>query len=303
MAHGHHHHHEGSEISGKNLLLATILNFAITIAEVIGGLLSNSLALLSDALHNLSDSVAVLLAWIANKVSKRKNTEKRTFGYKRIEILTALFNAVVLIVISFFLFYEAYRRFYEPEEIKAGLMLIVAVIGLIANILSVFILKKDSKENLNVKAAYVHLIGDTLSSVAVIIGGILIYFYDIFWLDPLLTILIGLYILKETWSILKETIDILMQTTPAELDLQKVKTEIEQLKEILNIHHVHAWKLTDKEIHFDCHVDLRSDQRLSEIEAIRKNIEELLYYKFGINHITIQFEYENCDSKSLIASK
>jgi cobalt-zinc-cadmium efflux system protein len=294
---------EHHQLSGKNLLWATLLNFIITAAEVVGGLLSNSLALLSDALHNFSDGVAVFIAYLANKVSKRSTTEKKTFGYKRIEILAALFNAVVLVAISIYLFYEAYKRFRNPQEIKAVLMMTVAIIGLLANIAAMVLLRKDSKHNLNVKAAYLHLLGDTLSSVAVIIGGVLIYFFNLYWIDPLVTVIIGFYILKETFEILKETIDILMQSTPSELNLHEIKADIEQLDHVSNMHHVHAWKINENEIHFDAHVDLNEDMPLLKLQSIRDKIEKRLIEQFGIYHVTIQFEYGCCDDKNLIAGE
>lgn len=294
-SHGHHTH-----LNENNLLFATALNLVITIAEIIGGLISNSLALLSDAIHNLGDTFAVMLAYIANRISKKDATEKRTFGYKRIEILAALLNAVVLIVIIIFLFIEAYHRFQSPEPIKGLVMFIVASVGLAANLIAVLLLKDDSKSNINIRAAYLHLLGDTISSVAVIIGSVLIYFYHIYWIDPLITILIGLYIIKEAFVILKESVDILMQSTPSSIDLHEVVTEIEKHKDINNVHHVHAWKLDDTQIHFEGHIDLDDDLSISESDLIRAEIENLLKIKFGISHVTIQFEYNCCDEKKVI---
>ncbi len=299
MSHHQHHHHKG-EINSKNLLFAIILNFVITAAEIVGGLLSNSLALLSDALHNLSDGVAILIAYIANRISKRSSNERRTFGYKRIEILAAFFNAIILLVIIIYLFYEAVLRFYNPEPIKGLIMFVVATIGLLANLLAVFLLKKDAKINLNIRSAYLHLLGDTLSSVAVIIGGILIYFFEIFWIDPLITILIGIYIIKETWSILRETIDILMQGTPHGINIKKVQDSLEALEYIENIHHLHIWSLSDQQVHFECHIDLKEDLQVSRTDHILREIERLLGERFHINHVTIQFEYNACDIKTVI---
>lgn len=286
--------HEQKEINSRNLLIVTVLNFTITAAEVVGGLLSNSLALLSDALHNLGDGIAVLIAYIAHKVSKRPSTDRKTFGYRRVQILAALLNGIVLIVISVYLFYEAYHRFLDPEPIKGLIMFIVASIGLAANLVAVLILKKDSKKNLNVKAAYLHLLGDTLSSVAVIFGGLLIYFYEIYWIDPLITVLIGAYILKETFQVLKETVDILMQSAPGDVDAGKVRKRLESFGEISNVHHIHLWMLDDQSIHYESHIDLNEDLALSQTESLRKNIENTLREEFGIHHITIQFEYDGC---------
>jgi cobalt-zinc-cadmium efflux system protein len=203
----HESHHQPGNVKGNRLLAATILNFIISIAEISGGLISNSLSLISDALHNLSDGLAIFIAWIANKIGRRPSNSKRTFGYKRIEILAAFFNALILIAISLYLFYEAILRMIAPEPVKGLIMLIVALIGLLANLAAVLLLRGDAKRNINVKAAYLHLLGDTLSSVAVIIGGTLIYFFEFYWIDPIITIVIGIYIIKETWTILKQTID------------------------------------------------------------------------------------------------
>lgn len=297
--HGHHHNHHHN-LKGKNLLIATVLNLIITVVEIIGGLISNSLALLSDAVHNLGDTIAVLLAYIANLVSRKRADEKKTFGYKRVEILTALLNAVVLIVITIFLFIEAYKRFQDPEPIKGLIMFIVATVGLIANLVAVLLLKGDSHGNLNIRAAYLHLLGDTISSVAVIAGSVLIYFFSIYWIDPVITILIGLYIIREAYIVLKEAVDILMQGTPSSIDLQEIVDEIEKHDDINNVHHVHAWKLDDTQIHFECHIDLHKDLPLSITDNIRSEIESILQNKFGISHVTIQFEYNCCDQKSMI---
>ena len=246
MSHHHHHHDHSGE--GRSLLLATLLNVLITVVEIIGGILSNSLALLSDAVHNLGDTLAVLLAYVAGRISKRKSNERKTFGYKRVEILAAFFNALVLIAISVFLVYEGIQRFSEPEPIKGLLMFTVASAGLVFNLLAVLILKKHSANSLNIRSAYLHLLGDTLSSFAVIIGGILIYFFDIYWIDPVITILISIYIIKETWDVFRDSSNILMQATPEGLDVQKIIGALIKVEGIQNIHHVHLWSLERKGI-------------------------------------------------------
>ena len=224
------HHHHKNDQQGQKLLWASILNLSISVFQIAGGLISNSLSLLSDALHNLGDSSAIFVAFMAGKVSRKKPNARNTYGYKRIEILAALLNAIVLISICIFLFFEAYRRFIDPQPITGKLMLVVAMFGLLANLLSVIILHKDKSNNLNVKAAYLHLLGDTLSSIAVIAGGILIWIWKLYWIDPLITILVGIYILWHTWDIVKETLNILMQTAPDFIDVEEVKTEVEKNK-------------------------------------------------------------------------
>ena len=292
--HHQHNHHDTNNLQGKKLLWVAVLNLSITIVQIIGGFISNSLSLLSDALHNLGDSSAIFIAFLAGRISGRKPDVYRTFGYKRVEILAALFNAVVLISICIFLFYEAYKHFLEPEPIKGKLMFIVATFGLLANLISVLVLNKDKDHNLNIKAAYLHLMGDTLSSVAVILGGIAIWLYGIFWIDPLITIMVGIYIIYHTWGIVKQTMDILMQSTPSNININEIKQQVEKIDEVDNIHHVHVWKLDDTQIHLEAHLNLRSNINMVEMMGKRETIKNLLKEKFGINHITLQMGYECC---------
>lgn len=288
------------EVNRKRLFATILLNIIITLSEIIGGIFSNSLALISDALHNFTDVVAIILSYIANIFSKKEKTLKNTFGFKRTEILVALLNASVIIIVSLFLFREAYFRFTNPASINSGLMLVVAIIGLAANGISVVLLKADSNKNINVKSAYLHLFSDTLSSVTVIVGGILIYFYNLYWIDPILTILIGLYVIKEGYGIIKEAVDILMQSAPGDIDINKIKESVEKIDHILNLHHVHIWRLNDREVHFEGHIDLNENLNLKDIEVIQSKIRELLYHQFGISHITIQAETNCCDNKELL---
>lgn len=302
MSLGQSHDHVKDKVQGK-LLLSTLLNFLISIAEIIGGLISNSLALISDALHNMGDTSALFIAYIANLISKKKYSAKKTFGYKRIEILAAFFNAIILAVIIIYLFIEAIQRINNPEPIKGLVMFVVAVIGFLANLFSVLILRKSAGKSINVRAAYLHLLGDTISSVIVIVSAILIYFFNLYWIDPVVTFLVGLYLLRETFIILKETIDILMQSTPPGLELSEVKIALESIPEIDNIHHVHAWNMNDQDIHFECHIDLNSDVRLSETYQIQQKVRKILLKEFNINHVTVQYEYNCCDDKNMIHSR
>ncbi|RLD34452.1 MAG: cation transporter [Bacteroidetes bacterium] len=294
-----HHHHKHSE-QGRKLLITVLLNLVITLVEFVGGIFSNSLALISDAFHNLSDTVAILIAYITERVSRRASDKQHTFGYKRIQILAALFNAVTLIAISVYLIFEAWDRYQNPQPIKSLLMLSVALIGLLANLLSVLLLKSYRKENLNIKAAYLHLIGDTLSSVAVIIGGVLIYFYEWYWIDPLITVLISLYIIKETYVVLYDTYKILMQQTPSGINVNEIVAGITEYREIKGVHHIHIWNLTDTEVHFEAHIDLFKDLKVSESQKVVDKIQVLLKERFNIDHVTLQLEYDRCDDKELI---
>ncbi len=284
----------------KNLIIIMVLNFIITLVELVGGLLSGSLSLLSDSLHNFSDGISVIVCFIAIRLSKRENTLKNTFGYKRVEILAALFNSSFLIIISFFLFKEAYLRIQHPQNIESKIMITVALVGLAANTISVFLLKPGSKDNMNIRSAYIHLFSDSLSSLGVIIGGILIYYFNINIIDPILTFIIGAYILKEGFDILKKSIDILMEKTPDQINILEIKEVIEKIPEVDNLHHVHIWQTNDKEFLFEGHVDIKQDINLSKVEKIRSDINSTLSNKFGINHTTLQIEYNACKDKEII---
>ncbi|MEI7727218.1 MAG: cation diffusion facilitator family transporter [Bacteroidota bacterium] len=293
------HQHQAPNPSGR-LLISIVLNGLITLIEIVGGILSNSLALISDAIHNLSDTLALTLAWIANRVGKRKPDARRTFGYKRFEILSAFINACVLTVISIYLIYEAVLRFLHPEPVKSGLMLLIAVIGLFANLVSMLFLHRDSKESLNVKAAYIHLLGDTLSSVAVIAGAVLIYYTHIAWIDPMLTVIISIVIMVQGYRILQESIDILMQSTPQNLDLAEIKAMLEKHPMIRNIHHVHCWQLQDHNILFEAHMETSKDLLLSDSGKLVAEIDTLLKEKYHITHTTLQVEFDCCGDKAMI---
>jgi cobalt-zinc-cadmium efflux system protein len=288
----HNHSHSADKLNAK-LFFSILLNLSITIAEIIGGLISNSLALLSDAVHNMSDTVSIILTYVSIKIGRKNHTFKHTFGFKRIEILSALINAAALWIISFFLLIHAYERFQNPEPINSKIMFIVAVIGLFANLISVLLLHNHSRDSLNVKSAYLHLLGDTFSSIGVIIGSVLIYFYKITWIDPLVTVLIVLYIVKESWSILKETLHILMQGAPANIDIPDLQKELSKLEEINDVHHTHIWMLSEKEIFFESHINIQ-DMPVSKTSELTENIKKILTEKFGVTHITLQYEVNGC---------
>jgi cobalt-zinc-cadmium efflux system protein len=276
-----------------------MLNFSITVVEVIGGIVSGSLSLLSDALHNFSDGIAIIISYIAIRLSKQPHTARYTFGLKRAEILAAVINSGVLTAICIYLFKEAYDRFVSPEPIAGGVMVAVASVGLIANVVGTLLLKSGSKHNINVRSAYLHLLGDAISSAAVITGGICIYFFDIYWVDPLLTILISIYILKESLSIVKEAVNVLMMGAPQDVSLETIREDLEDIPGIKNIHHVHIWRLGEKDIHFEAHIDV-DDMLVSETAPLSLLIEEKLIHTHGIAHITLQFESDKCRSKKLV---
>ena len=292
-------HSHSAPTSGTRLFITILLNFTITIAEIIGGIVSGSLSLISDAMHNFSDGIAVIISYIAIRLNKKPKDFKFTFGYKRAEILAAVFNASVLIGISLYLFFEAYNRFMNPEEIKGGIMILVASIGLVANVAGTLLLKSGAADNMNIRSAYLHLFSDAVSSVGVIIGGIFIYYYNIYWIDPLITVLISLYIIKESWGIVKEAIEILMMAAPDEISIEHIEEHLIKIEGIDSIHHVHFWKVNEKDIHFEVHIKV-ADMMVSNTEYLISEIEKLMHNEFEINHVTLQFECDRCESDGLI---
>lgn len=279
--------------SQKKLGLIIILNVLITIAQVIGGVISGSLALISDALHNLSDALAVILAWIAGYLAVKPRTGRSSFGFQRAEILAAFINALVLIAISVYLLIEAIKRFVHPEVVDPEWMFWLGLLGMAANGISVFILHGGRKENINVRAAYLHLMGDMLTSVAVVAGSVFIYTLGWYWIDPLVTLLISTYLMVHTWSILKESVEILMQMSPAGLDISEVGKALTEVEGVQGVHHIHIWKLSDTKIHFEGHVVLPADMMISETAAIHHRMKQLLKERYKIQHVTFQFEYWN----------
>lgn len=296
----HNHNHDVSNVKGINLLITMLLNIIITVVEVIGGLYSGSLSLISDALHNLSDALSIIISYIAIKMSQKSNDEKRTFGYKRSTILAAFINSTVLIVISFFLFKETYYKFIRPKEINGLVVIWVALIGLLANAIGAYLLHKGSENDINMKSTYLHLISDAMSSLGVVLGGIVIYFYKIYWIDPLITVMIGLYILRESLEILKQAINILMQGTPKNININEIVQELEEIKAIKNVHKVHVWGLNENTILFEAHVNLIDDILISETSKVYENIEHELKVHFGITYLTIQFEFNGCKNVGII---
>lgn len=299
MGHDHSHHH--GKISGKRLMFSILLNVVITVSQIIGGIISGSLALISDAVHNLSDVISLIISYIANLLSnKKQQTLHKTFGYKRAEIIAAFINSASLIVIAVFLAIEAIKRFEQPSEIMTDVVIWLAFIAILGNGISVLILHKEAEHNLNMKAAYLHLFSDLLTSVAVLIGGILMKYYNVYWLDGVLTIIISIYLLYMSWDIFLSSLKILMLFAPKDLMIEEIQNEIIKIEGIKNIHHVHIWQLNDRDIHFEAHIEFKNDIRLSEFDLVCSTVEELLKEKFHIYHSYLQPEFDRDDHKDFI---
>ncbi|WP_431108073.1 cation diffusion facilitator family transporter [Winogradskyella poriferorum] len=299
-SHSHNHTHDHKDLKGRKLLITILLNIVITAAQVIGGLVSGSLSLLSDALHNFSDVLSLVVSYVAAKLSKQKASINRTFGYKRAEILAAFVNASTLVIVAIILIKEAVERFQNPQSIDSNLVIWLSLIAIFANGFSVLLLKKESSNNINLRSAYLHLLTDMLASVAVLIGGLLMKYYQLFWVDSLLTLLIALYLIYVGYDLLKTSTKMLMLFTPEHINIKDVVRAVNKLPKVNKLHHVHIWNLSDHELHLEAHLDLTEDISTTEFNELLLQIEELLHEEFDINHVTIQPEYNKEDPKEVI---
>lgn len=271
----------------KNLLIVLCLSGTYLIAEVIGGLVTNSLALLADAAHMLTDVVGLLLAFIAIKIGEKKADSSRTYGYYRTEILAAVINAVVLLGISIYVLFEAYRRFQDPPEVQSKSMLIVAGIGLLVNIVGMMILRKDSEGSLNMKGAYFEVLSDMLTSVGVMIAGIIMLTTGWYYADPLISAAIGLLIFPRTWRLLKEAINVLLEGTPNDVDIHELRKSLEQTQGVKNVHDLHVWSLTSSVNAMSAHIVKEETYPQNQL---LKTLKDQTVENFKINHTTFQIE-------------
>jgi cobalt-zinc-cadmium efflux system protein len=288
-------------VQGKNLVYSILLNLLITIAQIVGGIISGSLALISDALHNFSDVLSLGFSLIAHKLSRKKATEDQTFGYKRAELIAAFVNASTLIIVAFILIYGAIQRFITPKTIESGLVIWLAILGIVVNGGSVLLLQKDAENNINMKSAYLHLLTDMMASVAVLVGGLLMKFFGWFWVDSVMTILIGIYLIVVGYDLLKTSTKMLMLFTPEEIDIKEIVEEVEKIPGAGKLHHIHVWHLNDDELHLEAHLDCTEDIKMSEFNVLLEQVEQVLFEQFHINHINIQPEFKKEeDSKETI---
>lgn len=290
-----HHVHETRVEGAKYLIIAMVITGSIVVAELVGGVLSNSLALLSDAGHVLTDFLALLLSYVAFKFANRAATDKMSWGFYRMEILAALVNSVVLGVVTTLIFIEAYDRLLHPHPVDGTLMLVVAAIGLVANLASAKVLQGHAHDNLNIKSAFLHVIADALSSVGVIVGGLIIMFTGYYIVDPVISIILALVIVRGAYNLGKEAVAVLMEAVPNELETQSVTTDLLKVDGVKDVHHLHIWTISSGIHALSTHV-LIDDVLTSESTRILDDIEDMLKEKHNITHVTIQFECENCSN-------
>jgi len=295
LSHNHSHHR-----SQTNLLVSIFLNIGITFAQVIGGIISGSLALLSDALHNFTDVVSLSISYVASKYAKKSATSNKTFGYKRAEIIAAFVNSASLVIIAIILIKESVERFLDPQVIDSTLVIWLSAVAIIGNGFSVLLLLKDRKTNMNIASAYFHLLTDMLASVAVLVGGILMKYHEVYWLDSLLTAAIAIYLIFVGFQLFKNSFKVLMLFTPSTIIIEDIVARINKLSTVKNMHHVHIWQLNEDEVHLEAEIDFDKDITLSEFDKILVEIEGILISEFGINHINIQPEFNKTDNKNII---
>ncbi len=285
--HGHDHSHAVvTEGNARKLTIALILTSTFLVIEVIAGLITQSLALLSDAAHMFTDAAALAIALAAIQIAKRPADNKRTFGYQRFEILAALFNASMLFFVAMYILYEAYQRFTQPPEIQSIGMLVVASIGLVINLISMKILMSSATESLNMKGAYLEVLSDALGSLGVIIGAVIIYFTNWYWVDTIIAIAIGFWVLPRTWILLKQSINILLEGVPEEVDIEKLRNDLLALDGVESIHQLKVWAITSKNIHLTVHLFAPNADR----KQLHYAAAEMLSHEHGIAEVTLQIE-------------
>ena len=296
MSENHQHHHHGPE-SDRGLLVAVGINVLLTLAQVMGGIISGSLSLIADALHNLSDAASLGIALFARTLSRKPADEFKTFGYQRAEVIAALINLTLLVTISLYLIYEAVWRIVEPQVITGWIIVLVAGIALIIDMITALITFKMSKDSINMKAAFLHNLSDALASIGVIMAGTLILLYEWYWVDTLITFLIAGFVLWQGLTLLPKTIHLLMEGTPEELSSEDIKLSAEKINQVEDVHHIHIWHLDEHRIALEAHVVVTAD-KLKEVEVIKDQLKLLLKDEFNITHSTLEFESHidaNCD--------
>lgn len=300
MSHDHHpHHHHGADMGERRLALAVAVNLLLTLVQIVGGLVAGSLALVADALHNFSDAASLGLALFARRVSRRPADTRRTFGYRRAEIIGALVNLTTLVLIAFYLAGEAVTRFFNPQPVQGWVVVGVAGVALAVDVVTALLTWAASKESLNIRAAFMHNVADALASVGVVIAGTLIVLFGWTWTDLAATLLISGYILLQSAATIKTTINILMQGVPEDLDVRRVTDSMAALPGVEGVHHVHIWQLDEHTRSLEAHIVTGAPDS-PEHERIKRGIKAHLRDAYQIDHSTLEFESvgEACESDS-----
>ena len=294
------HQHDHPERSwGRRLVATMIMNLIIPAVQIVGGIISGSMALISDALHNLMDFVSVLISYAALRLGRRGPTLEQTFGYKRLEVLGALLNVALLFGASFYILVESWSRFLDPQPIKGDIVVWAALIGFVANLISTMMLRSGAKVNLNMRGAFLHMLTDTLTSLGVAVLGVIWLYRPWYWLDPVVSAAIIVMILYSGWDIFKEALLILMNATPPGIDLRKIKRVVETLEGIEEMHHLHVWSMSSGQVALAAHLIVK-DQMLSQVDDLAAGVREMLLHRFKIYHPVLQFETRAYEATGLL---
>ena len=285
----HSHHPIDSQEGDGRIILALAINLLLTLAQIVGGVFSGSLALIADAIHNLSDALALAIAFGARKIGRRPADEAMTFGYERVEIVAALINYTTLIVVGFYLAYEAILRFFDPQKVDGWLVVIVAAIALVIDAATALLTYALSKESINIRAAFLHNVADALGSIAVIVAGTLVILFDWRWVDPIVTLLIAGYILYQSFTEIGGAIRILMLGSPPDLDAGRVLDAMKGIKGVAGVHHLHLWQMQEHKSALDAHVELEHGH-WRNADAIKVQLKKVLGNEFDIDHSTLELE-------------
>lgn len=294
-AHGHTHDHGGRGANRKRLTLVLVLVLLYMVAEVVGGFLTNSLALLADAGHMLSDAAALALSLFALWIAQRPPTAKRSYGYYRTEILAALVNGATLIAISIFIFVEAWNRLREPPAVLGELMMWIAVGGLLVNVAGLVILHAGREESLNVRGAWLHVMTDALGSVGAILGGAAIWAFGWEWADPVVSVVIGLLVMYSSWHLLRETVSVLMESAPGHIDVDDVRGTMLGVTGVDDVHDLHVWSITSGMVALSAHACVPDGR---PVDQVLVDLRHALHERFGIDHMTVQIERRPCGEPS-----
>jgi cobalt-zinc-cadmium efflux system protein len=285
-------HHHGPA-TGRYFITSIGLTLAFVVGEAIAGYLANSLALISDAGHNFADALALIFSWYAIRAARKPADARRTFGSHRVGVLAALANVASLVVLALFIFWEAVQRLLHPEPVESGPMIAVAVVAVLLNGLITFWLHAEAKHDLNVRSAYLHMLGDALSACGVVAAGIVVALTGWTMADPLVSLLIGGLILSTSWGVLDEAVNVLLEATPKSLDMAELERAIKETPGVLGVHDLHVWTVASGLIVCSCHVVV-AEQSVREGQQVLRVVADLLRARFGINHSTIQVEVEGC---------
>jgi cobalt-zinc-cadmium efflux system protein len=290
MGHDHNHSHGTENVSDGVLLWTVIVNLGLSVFEFVAGAISGSVALMADALHNTNDAAALLIAYIARKISRKGADEQYTFGYRRAELIGAMIQLTALILVGLYLVYEAVRRFFDPEPLLGGWIMAAAGVALVVDVITAWLLWSMSKGSLNVKAAFLHNLTDAGASVAVLLGGAAILWLNWTWVDPVITLIIAGYILYMSFGMLKKTSRILMEGTPTNLSVDEIKEALQNLDGIENVHHIHVWELDEHHRALEAHVVIGEACSIEELESLKATVKTCLGKHFSIHHSTLEFE-------------